>query len=34
MKHTRGAADPLAARRILIERLSNRLASDGPPTRP
>jgi glutaminyl-tRNA synthetase len=28
MKHTRGAADPLAARRILSERLSKRLASD------
>jgi glutaminyl-tRNA synthetase len=28
MKHTRGAADPLAARRILSERLARRLASD------
>jgi glutaminyl-tRNA synthetase len=28
MKHTRGAADPLAAKRILSERLSERQASD------
>jgi glutaminyl-tRNA synthetase len=28
MKHTRGAADPLAAKRILSERLSKRSASD------
>jgi glutaminyl-tRNA synthetase len=28
MKHTRGAADPLAAKRILSERLGERLASD------